>query len=126
MNMIENWNGGSFGDGSGNYGEDHGATPATSLVYFYQHPKDRQVQAGKLTVMEVDVEGAESYQWQYSEDSGTTWTDCGSGFTGAKTTRVLYQAKAEMNGWKFRCRAIGAKGTITVYSREATLTVTSA
>lgn len=126
VNMIENWNGGSFGDGSGNYGADHGATPATSLVYFYKHPKDRQVQAGKLTVMEVDVEGAESYQWQYSEDSGTTWTDCGSGFTGPKTTRVLYQATEAMNGWKFRCRAIGAKGTITVYSREATLTVTAA
>ena len=126
VNMLESWTGGSFGDGSGEFGSDHGAEPTTTMVYFFVQPKDRQVQAGKLTVMEVDVEGAESYQWQYSEDSGTTWTDCGSGFTGAKTTRVLYQAKAEMNGWKFRCRVIGAKGTITVYSREATLTVTAA
>lgn len=126
VNMLESWTGGSFGDGSGDFGSDHGAEPTTTMVYFFVQPKDRQVQAGKLIVMEVDVEGAESYQWQYSEDGGTTWTDCGSGFTGAKTTRILYQATEAMNGWKFRCRALASQGTITVYSREATLTVTSA
>lgn len=125
VNMLESWTGGAFGDSSGNYGTDHGATPATSMVYFYQQPKDRTIQAGKLTVMEVNVDGADSYQWQYSEDDGTTWTDCGSSFTGRKTIRLAFQATAAMNGWKFRCCAIASQGTVTVYSREATLTVTA-
>ncbi len=91
------------------------------LPVFIAQPKDRQVQPGKLTVMEADVEDADSYQWQYSVDQGANWVDCGKDFTGPKTTRVLFAAKESMNGWLFRLAATNQAGT--AYSREAVLTV---
>ena len=127
VNMLEKWNGGAFGDGSGDFGSDHGAAPSTGLLDFIKQPKSRERAVGALNVFEIDIENANSYQWQYSADGGTTWIDCDKPtFTGAKTTRIVFQVAAEMNGWKFRCYVVAFQGTVAGYSDIATLTVTSA
>lgn len=130
VNMLENWTGGSFGDNSGSFGSDHIAVqyvdpPFTGLITFTKQPSDKTVQEGKLTVFEVGAEDVGSYQWMYSPD-GASWIDCGSDFTGPKTSRLLTAATAAMNGWRFTCKVTGTDGTIVDYSQVATLTVTAA
>ena len=98
-----------------------GGSSNAAAPTFTVQPKDRKVQAGKLTVIEGDVENADSYQWQYSPDNGTTWYNCGSTFTGPKTTRVLFAAKEQMNNWLFCLVATNQNGY--AYSRYSLVTV---
>ena len=130
VNMLESWTGGSFGDGSGDFGSDHITIPATEdpstgLMTFTKQPSDRERAVGAICVLEAEAENVGTYQWQYNED-GIAWMDCGSGFTGPKTSRLLFTVTARLNGAKFRCKVTNSDRTITDYSRTATLTVTSA
>ena len=91
---------------------------AAALPVFIMEPSDRQARASALTVMEADVEGASSYQWEYSSDNGLTWKNCPSKtFSGVRTTRILFTVKTTMDGWLFRLAATNSAGT--AYSREA-------
>ena len=61
-----------------------------------------------------------TYQWQYSADSGKTWTD--SGATSAMTANYSVSAREEISGYKYRCQIKDADGK-SVTSSTATLTV---
>lgn len=130
VNMLESWTGGSFGDNSGSFGTDHIEVqyvdpPFTGLITFTKQPSNKTLQEGKLAVFEVGAEDVGSYQWMYSPD-GASWIDCGSDFTGPKTSRLLTAATTAMNGWRFSCKVTSSDGTKTDYSQVATLTVTAA
>ncbi|MBQ7059484.1 MAG: leucine-rich repeat protein, partial [Firmicutes bacterium] len=83
-------------------------------------PTDETVIAGNKVefTVETTVEGA-TYQWQYSTNGGTSWTNSPS--TGNKTETVSVNSSAAMNGRLYRCRV--TYGDTVLTTRSALLTV---
>ena len=83
-------------------------------------PTDETVVAGNQVEFSVEttVEGA-TYQWQYSTNDGTTWTNSPS--TGNKTETVSINSSAAMNGRLYRCQV--TYGDTVLTTRSALLTV---
>ncbi len=81
-------------------------------------PMAQTVNAGDTVTFMVTATGAESYQWQYSKDSGSTWSNC----TGTAAS-FTFKAKASFNGYQYRCIVTNENGSTT--SNAATLTVLS-
>ena len=65
--------------------------------------------------------GSLKYQWQWSGDSGMTWTDSTSKTSGYNTKTLQVSATTGRNGYLYRCKVFNAAGT--VFSSSAKLTV---
>ena len=63
-----------------------------------------------------------TYQWQYSEDGGTTWAT--TSLTGAKTPTVTVTITAARDGFMYRC-VITDQNNVSITSNAATLHVTN-
>lgn len=85
-------------------------------------PVNQTVTAGNTVAFSVTAVGAGtiSYQWQYSTDSGETWSD--TALSGNKTETLSFSATAARSGYQYRCKV--TDGVDTVYSNAAILTVT--
>ena len=85
-------------------------------------PEDVVAPVGEYVTFKVEAENAESYQWQYSANEGTTWTNCTTtSWPGADTAEVTAKVTAGRNGYQFRCVVTG-NGT-SVASDSAIMTV---
>ncbi|MBX2889245.1 MAG: T9SS type A sorting domain-containing protein [Ferruginibacter sp.] len=85
-------------------------------------PADATVCEGTDASFSITASGATGYQWQVSNDGGTTWSD----ITGATTaTYSLVNPAATANGNKYRVVVTGCGGA-TINSNEANLTVNPA
>ena len=83
--------------------------------------KDVTMADGGNAVFSVVANGAHlTYQWQYSTNNGSTWTN--SPATGNRTDTLTVPATTSRNGYKYRCVVDGLGGSVT--SDSATLTVT--
>ncbi|MBR2831466.1 MAG: immunoglobulin domain-containing protein [Oscillospiraceae bacterium] len=78
--------------------------------------EDMTVTAGSTAVFGVEATGADSYQWQYSKNGGSTWSNCS-----CQEPTFVFTAKANYNGWQYRCKVTNAYGSTT--SIPVTLTV---
>ena len=77
-----------------------------------------EVKAGETAVFTVSAEGmVRSYQWQVSKDGGKKWKKLD-----ARTDTLNIEAKAEYDGWLYRC-AVTFKGLKVVYSEPVALIV---
>ena len=75
---------------------------------------------GTMAVFTVEATGDDlTYQWQYSNNGGATWSDSGS--TGCNTASLSVEAKAYRSGQMYRCIITNEIGT--AISEAATLTV---
>lgn len=85
-------------------------------------PANKTVCSGGTATFSASVmtSGSTGYRWQVSKDSGLTWSD----IVGASGTSYSFTAKPEHNGNMYRIKA--SKGSCTVYSAAATLTVNTA
>jgi hypothetical protein len=81
-------------------------------------PKTQAAGVGGTVTFKVVATGAESYQWQYSTNSGSTWHNSSS-----TTSTLSFTATTAMNGRQYRCVVTNAYGSTT--SNAATLTVSS-
>ena len=82
-------------------------------------PYDQTVAAGKTATFTVAASGEGlTYQWQYSNDGGTTWKNK----TGATTASYTVTTKASYDGMRYRCKVTDSTGN-TVTSDEAKLTI---
>ncbi|MBR2832582.1 MAG: leucine-rich repeat protein, partial [Oscillospiraceae bacterium] len=59
-------------------------------------PKTQTVGVGGTATFKVVATGAESYQWQYSTNSGSTWKNCSA--TGYNTATFSFTTTSAMNG----------------------------
>jgi hypothetical protein len=96
-------------------GGDGGASPATVIT---QQPASISVQEGASAVFSVAATGPNlQYQWQVTQDQGTTWTDIPAAVSASYTVQI---AILELSGSQYRVKIGG------LISSVATLTVTSA
>ena len=83
-------------------------------------PENYEVAVGETAVFTVDATGENiQYQWQYSNNGGSTWNN--SGMAGNKTASLNVVATAARNGQMYRCILTNEYGSII--SDAATLTV---
>ena len=87
----------------------------------YHQPDDVTAAANDTAYFHVGAISASSitYQWQYSTDNGSTWSN--TSITGNKTATLKPQATAARNGYQYRCNV--TSGGTTTASNAATLTV---
>ena len=80
------------------------------------HPANKTVDSGTSFTMKVVAGGSGlSYQWQYSRNNGTTWTN----WSGKTASSFTVTASDKNNGCMYRCVVKNSYGT--VYSNAATL-----
>jgi hypothetical protein len=93
-----------------------------TTVSFITQPANAGVCAGTdVTFTAAAVGTGLAYNWQFSTDGGTTWANVNPV---NNTTSLLVAAPTlAMNGYKYRCVAIGACNPGGVNSNVATLTV---
>ena len=83
-------------------------------------PKSVSVDAGSTVTMSVKASGTGlKYQWQYSTDGGSTWTN--NTCTGYNKASMSFTVSAGFNGRKYRCKVSNTAGSVT--SSAATITV---
>ena len=82
-------------------------------------PDDVTAAVGEYAVFSCEVDGDVTYQWQYSNDGGETWTN--SSAAGADTASISVEAKAYRDGQLYRCCIGNWVGYI--HTRAAMLTV---
>lgn len=84
-------------------------------------PTNQSVTYGSAANYSVTVsEQGATYQWQVSENNGTTWADIQGATSASYATPAVSES---MQGYKYRC--VAKVGTQTVTSSAATLTVTN-
>ena len=84
------------------------------------HPESYNGPAGGTATFTVIVEGENlTYQWQYSNTGGSTWSN--SGAAGATTASIDVKATTARNGQQYRCIVTNEYGSIV--SEPATLTI---
>jgi parallel beta-helix repeat protein len=95
---------------------------ATAAPAITTQPVKQTVIAGQSATFGIAASGAAplSFQWQRSNDNGTTWNTI-SGATSASFTTTA--TTVSDNGANFRCIATNSSGSVT--SNSSTLTVTS-
>ena len=86
-------------------------------------PEDTTTAVGQTVTMAITASGSNvSYQWQYSTNGGTTWTNCTtsnhSGCTGATSNTLKFTGNAAYDGRIYRCKI--TDGSTTKYSEAAT------
>ena len=83
------------------------------------HPTGKTVTEGSAVEFSITASDAQTYQWQQSTDSGSSWTAIndatGDSYTISSTT-------SSMNNYQYRCVVKSASG-VSVISNAATLTV---
>ena len=87
------------------------------------HPEDVTVSAGQQAQFSIATKDLPSatYQWQYSTNNGSTWTNSPS--SGNKTKVVTVNANLNMNGRLYRCVVTIESDGVQLVSHEAKLTV---
>ena len=95
-----------------------GAKPAIT-----SQPADATAAAGSTAGFAVTAAGTElSYQWQYRENSDSTWKNItNTSYSGIKTAALTAPATISRDGYQYRCKVSNNGGT--AYSKAATLTV---
>ncbi len=95
------------------------ATLTVNKPWITAQPANKTVCSGAAAAFSASVttSGSTSYRWQVSKDSGSTWSD----IAGASGTSYSFAAKPEHNGNMYRIKV--SRGSCTVYSTAATLTV---
>jgi hypothetical protein len=89
-------------------------------VVITEQPEDTEAAAGERVTIHVGVSGTGvTYQWQYSKNSGATWTNCTSG--GYKTDTFSFTMKESMNNRLYRCAL--TYGSQTIYTDSALITM---
>ena len=84
-------------------------------------PKDTTVTSGDSVMLSIETQGnGSSYQWQYSENEGITWTDLNE-FSAASLPNFTFQADADYDGYRYRCLVMFPSGQIV--SEPMTLSV---
>ena len=84
-------------------------------------PRGVTAEEGEQAVFTVRTsDPACTFLWQVSTDGGANWSDCTDEGSAAASLRVT--AKAEMDGWLYRCIVTDSSGTVTV-TEGARLTV---
>lgn len=97
--------------------------PVTSITH---QPENVSICPGETGTFLLTSSGSGTltYQWQYSIDGGATYSDIGnsSTYTGATTASLkVVGGNPFLNGNAYRCRVVGACGTVT--TNRATLTI---
>lgn len=92
-------------------------------VYIYRNPDDITAASGFAYFHVGAIGPGLTYQWQYSEDSGTTWQD--TSFVGNKTDTLRVTVATTRNGFQYRC-AVKDSRSVTATSSAGTLTVEGA
>ena len=86
-------------------------------------PKTTEGFVGDRISFKVKATGTDlNYQWQYSNDGGSTWKN--SGAVGADTASLRLDVKASFNQLQYRCQITAPDGR-ELFSNPATLTVKS-
>ena len=89
------------------------------------HPADQNVSDGVSAFFTVYTTGGVTltYQWEYSTNSGGTWSNVpmGAPYSGVMISTLWMQAGTGMNGYMYRC--VVSNGAESVTSNAATLTV---
>jgi hypothetical protein len=103
-----------------------GATTNTSVSCaptFNTQPSSKTV-CGDTTSFRSSVSGASSYQWEYSSNGGSSWSNVTGGhFSGTTTATLSIISNATTyNGYKFRLVATGAGPCGSTTSDVVTLT----
>ena len=98
-------------------------TSNNAIIYAAQTVRSATTaEEGKPAIYTVKVwhsGGNTTYQWQYSKDGGSTWTN--STVAGNKTTKLTLKLSTTSAKYKYRCRVTGKNGT--VYSNAAQITM---
>ena len=100
------------------------ASTITSAPKITTDPYPVIVEAGQMatfTVVATSPYAEMTYQWQYSDDQGVTWTN--SGYSTATNATLRFTAAARFNGYQYRCVVSNIYGSTE--SAGAFLTVTS-
>ena len=84
------------------------------------HPQNATVNLGSSTTFSVKASGTNlSYQWQYSKNNGSSWTN----WSGKTSSSVTVTGSSTNNGCLYRCVVSNSSGSVT--SNYAKLTVIS-
>lgn len=89
-------------------------------------PKDSTICEGSNAAFSIAATSTNSYQWQVSTNSGSTWTNITNGgvYSGATTTTLAITAATfSMHNYQYRCLAINTAGSCNTASNAATLKV---
>ena len=93
----------------------------TSEIIILTHPKSRSAAEGTMVRFFIEADGDDlNYQWQYRTGPAGSWND--SKASGNKTAEITFTAKYVQDGYQYRCKV--SNSSETVYTNEATLTVT--
>lgn len=86
-------------------------------------PENAAAEAGETVTFHVSaVGGGLTYQWQYSKNSGGSWSNVGSSIPSRLTDTLTFTASGNYNGYLYRCRITDGGGNI-ITSAAAELTV---
>ena len=83
-----------------------------TMFIIYQ-PKDHTGAVGSTVAFTVVAMNVVSYQWQRSEDGGTTWTNAAG--AGNQTPTLTFNVTSTNKRWKWRCSLTDADSN-TIYS----------
>ncbi|MBQ8975401.1 MAG: hypothetical protein IJ072_06745, partial [Oscillospiraceae bacterium] len=94
--------------------------PAVEIT---KQPESVTVPAGGTASFGVEAAGDDlSYQWQFSKNGGSTWSNVGASIVSSKTANLSFTAKDSYNGFQYRCVVTDGSG-ISVASEGATLSI---
>ena len=95
------------------------------MVKITSQPENKYLAAGTTATFSVTAIAGEGetigYQWQYSSDSGATWTN--SGYSSATRATLSFTAAVRFSNYLYRC--VVTVGTDSVISEPAILILTS-
>ena len=90
-------------------------------------PAGRSVTAGQIAAFSINANsnGPVTFLWQVSTDGGSNWTNLANNatYSGVTTTGLNVLSHIGLNGYRYRCVATNAFGSVT--SNGALLTVTA-
>jgi len=103
-----------------------GTTPVTvnAVTAISSSPTSTSVTAPATASFTVAATGTSlTYQWQFSSNSGGSWTNVSSGTGGTTNSYTTGATSASMSGYLYQCVVSGTCGTST--STSATLTIST-
>jgi hypothetical protein len=103
-----------------------GTTPVTvnAVTAISSSPSSTSVTAPATASFTVTATGTSlTYQWQFSSNSGGSWTNVSSGTGGTTNSYTTGATSASMSGYLYQCVVSGTCGTST--STSATLTIST-
>lgn len=96
------------------------ASAAGEVIQITAQPKNASAQVGVSVSFSVTATGDSlSYQWQYSADGGTSWTNCSS--SGYNTSTFSFTAAERFDGRRFRCVVFNANSSVVSSSAKLTI-----